>query len=251
MQKKMSRIVAIHYVKFIFRSLLFISAAGIYLYNRLCHTGMVFGGLEDNNWLLGVIWAIFFIEMVLRFFPSKHESAGCQKQFARVFKQSETVQQPKRNGQGKRTFLAAASWIIPNAALTILYLTGVFDVGIMILLALAYSVCDLICILFFCPFQTWMLKNKCCVTCRIYNWDYAMMFTRFIFIPNFYTWSLLAMALVMLFHWEISYRLHPERFYEETNGGLSCACCEEKLCRHKKQLRSFAKKQNHRMEECI
>ncbi|MBE7041832.1 MAG: hypothetical protein E7400_07700 [Ruminococcaceae bacterium] len=247
-KRKMSRIVAMHYVKFIVRSLLFLSASGIYLFNRIQNTGKPFGGLEENHLVLGVIWIFFFVEMVLRFFPSKFESTGCQKQFARNFERKDSIQEPETRGQGIRTFWAAASWIMPNTVLTILYLTGVFDTGLMVLVALAYSVCDVICILFFCPFQTWILKNKCCVSCRIYNWDYAMMFTPFIFIRNFYTWSLLAMALVLLVHWEVTYRRHPERFCEETNGHLSCGKCEEKLCHHKKQLRSFLKKEKFNLK---
>lgn len=243
-QKKMSRIVVMHYVKFIFRSLLFVSATGLYLYNRICNTGKSFGGLEENHWVLGVIWAFFFVEMILRFFPSKYESVGCQKQLSRLYVPNEPVKEPVRKGQGVRTFLAAVSWIIPNTILTVLYLMGVLDTGLMVLLSLAYSVCDVICILFFCPFQTWMLKNKCCVTCRIYNWDYAMMFTPFIFIRNFYTWSLLGTALILLFHWEIAYRIHPERFYEKTNKSLSCTNCREKICQQKKQLRTFWRGEN-------
>jgi hypothetical protein len=64
-------------------------------------------------------------------------------------------------------------------------MVGILDDGIMILLCSAYSICDIICILFFCPFQTWFMKNKCCSTCRIYNWDYAMMFTPLFFVLEF------------------------------------------------------------------
>ena len=120
--------------------------------------------------------------------------------------------------------------------------SGEFDKGILILIAIAYSVCDIICILFFCPFQTWFMKNRCCATCRIYNWDFAMMFTPFIFIPNWYTYSLLGCALILLLRWEITYKLHPERFSVSTNGCLDCSKCKEKLCQHKKQLRGFLKK---------
>ena len=63
-----------------------------------------------------------------------------------------------------------------------LYFLNVIDLGIVVIISLAFSVCDLICILFFCPFQTWMMHNRCCTTCRIYNWDFAMMFTPLIFI---------------------------------------------------------------------
>ena len=73
------------------------------------------------------------------------------------------------------------------------------------------------CILFFCPFQTWFLKNKCCSTCRIYNWDYAMMFTPLFFVRRPYTWSLLVLSVALLARWEITFFRYPERFSEETN----------------------------------
>ena len=110
------------------------------------------------------------------------------------------------------------------------------------LISLAYGVCDMICILFFCPFQTWILKNRCCGVCRIYNWDYAMMFTPFVFIPNAYTWSLLIMSLVLLARWEITLHMHPEWFSDRTNANAQCRNCKEKLCQHKKQLKSFWEK---------
>ena len=110
------------------------------------------------------------------------------------------------------------------------------------LIALAYSVCDMICILFFCPFQTWFMKNRCCATCRIYNWDFAMMFTPLLFVPHFYTWSLLGIALALLIEWEYLLHKYPERFSESTNQCLSCANCPEKLCHHKKQLQHFLRR---------
>jgi hypothetical protein len=100
----------------------------------------------------------------------------------------------------------------------------------------------MICILFFCPFQTWFMKNRCCTTCRIYNWDFAMLCTPFLFVPSFYTWSLLLVSLVVLIHWEITYRRHPERFSERTNQSLRCQNCTEKLCRHKVQLKHYIAK---------
>ena len=96
------------------------------------------------------------------------------------------------------------------------------------------------------PFQTWFMKNRCCTTCRIYNWDFAMMFTPLVFIPSLYTYSLLGFALALLIRWEVTYRLHPERFSPATNRYLSCANCKEKLCSHKKQLRGFLKKYRDR-----
>ena len=87
------------------------------------------------------------------------------------------------------------------------------------------------------------MKNRCCTVCRIYNWDFAMMFTPLVFIPNVYTWSLLGMSLLLLLRWEITLRRHPERFSDRTNACLSCQNCTEKLCHHNKPLQVFRLKE--------
>ena len=237
---KLSAISMIHYFKLIFRSMLFAAALAIYIINRSLQTGETFGGLEDNRIILGIIWVVFVLEMVLRFFPSGMESMGCQKQFEKNFiatKEKTPKLQPRRV-----TALVALLWLLLNAIFGVLYFLGVIDQGILLLIALAFSVCDMICILFFCPFQTWFMKNKCCGSCRIYNWDYAMMFTPLVFVHNPYSLSLVAIAVALLMRWEVGIYLHPERFAENTNACLSCANCPEKLCHHKKQLRGFLKR---------
>ena len=237
-KKKFSKIYALHYFKLVTRSLLFMLSVIFYILGRT-------EVLTDNIVLPGVVWTFFFIGMLLRFFPSRFESAGCQKQFARNYEPVTENNLPETH-TWKKTFVVALVWLILNGTIGALYLIGVFDMGILILIALAYSVCDIICILFFCPFQTWFMKNRCCTTCRIYNWDFAMMFTPLIFIPHWYTYSLLGFALLLLIRWEITYRLHPERFSASTNKCLDCSRCEEKLCSHKKQLQGFLKKYKDR-----
>ena len=232
---RLSAISALHFTKLAVRSLFFIGALLLYIYCRLNGIADTFGGVENLPWLIGVIWIVYAVEMALRFFPSRFESMGCQKQFKSNF--IPTRDTVPRLQSARRTLLVAAVWLAFNAVFGVLYLTGVFDVSIMILISLAYGVCDMVCILFFCPFQTWFMKNRCCGDCRIYNWDFAMMFTPYIFIPNLYTWSLLLLSLVLLFRWELTVCLHPERFSEATNASISCASCKEKLCKHKRQLR--------------
>ena len=237
---RLSKISALHYFKLFFRLSLFIAATVVYILNKITSSGSSFGGYENNTIVLSIIWIVFVFEMVLRFFPSSLESMGCQKQFRKNFMKTEEV---SPEGQPPRiTLLVLAVWLLLNAIIGVLYFTGVIDRGILLLISLAYSVCDMICILFFCPFQTWFMKNKCCGSCRIYNWDYAMMFTPLIFIKNFYAWSLLGIALLLVLCWELSVLLHPERFSENTNACLSCQNCKEKLCSHKVQLRRFLAK---------
>ena len=241
---RLSKISALHYFKLFFRSFLLIAATVLYVLNKINGSKSSFGGYENNNVILGIIWIVFVFEMILRFFPSRLESMGCQKQFRKNF--IKTEENIPKNQPLKITLLVLAVWLLLNAVVGALYFTGVIDRGILLLISLFYSVCDMICILFFCPFQTWFMKNKCCGSCRIYNWDYAMMFTPLVFIKNVYAWSLLGIALLLLVCWELSILLHPERFSENTNACLSCANCKEKLCHHKVQLRHFLKNNRER-----
>lgn len=68
-----------------------------------------------------------------------------------------------------------------------------------------------------------------------------MMFTPLFFIPGIFSWWLLGLAVVILIKWELTVWLYPERFSENTNQYLKCENCTEKLCIHKKQLKSFRK----------
>ena len=237
--RKLSNISKLHYFKLVFRSLLLVAALVVYIVGRVQGADEPFFGFEET-WYALPIWLVIVVEIILRFFPSKLESMGCQKQFKRNYQPTgETKPQVQ---SWKVTALVTVLWLALNAVIGALYLFGLIDWGILFLVSLVFSVCDMICILFFCPFQTWFMKNKCCGSCRIYNWDYAMMFTPLVFVPKLFTWSILFFALALLVRWEIAFRLHPERFAENTNRCLSCANCPEKLCHHKRQLRSFLRK---------
>ena len=185
--KTMSKTSKMHYAKLIARSVLLIAALIFYIIYRLNNTENTLDGYGGLPWVLGVIWIVYAIEIFLRFFPSDIESPGCQKQFARNF--CPTDEKTPQLISWKRTFAVTAAWLALNAAIGLLYYTSIIDRGVLILVSLTYGVCDMICILFFCPFQTWFMKNRCCSDCRIYNWDFAMMFTPYIFIPSVYTWS--------------------------------------------------------------
>lgn len=226
-----------HYFRLAYRSILFLALLIVYIIFRYRNGPGMFDTLEERPLIILIICTIFTVEMILRFFPSKLESPGCQKQFARNYIKSGNTEIAIQDNNG--TVLVLLVWIGFNAIFGALYMAGIFDDGIMMLISCAYSVCDMICILFFCPFQSWFLKNKCCCTCRIYNWDYAMMFTPLFFVRKPYTWGLLALSVALLIRWEITFYRHPERFSEQTNDYLQCANCTEKLCAHKKQLRKL------------
>lgn len=235
---RISKISALHYIKLTFRSVLLIAAMIDYILMR------AIDHVNPENMAISplqiLVWLVFVVEMIFRFIPSGFESMGCQKVFKANYRPSNASK--TKASDARSTFLVVLSWTALNAFIGLMYKLKWIDAGILRLICLAYSVCDMICILFFCPFQEWFMKNKCCGTCRIYNWDYAMMFTPLIFVGGFWNWSLLVLSFGLLVKWEITYRLHPEWFSERTNLSLSCANCREKLCKHKKSLQRFLHK---------
>ena len=237
--RRLTPVSMLHYVRLIYRSVLFLLLVLQYIRLRLDRQTSLTAFMEQKPLLLTVAWAVFVVEMIFRFFPSPLESPGCQKQFARNYIKSGRTDIVIEDNNG--ALLVLLVWVVFNGAFGALHMAGILDDGIMILLCSAFSVCDMICILFFCPFQTWFLKNKCCSTCRIYNWDYAMMFTPLFFVQKTYTWSLLALSIALLVRWEVTFFRHPERFSERTNDYLRCQNCREKLCAHKRQLSSLWK----------
>ena len=237
--RKLSVVSAQHYFRLTYRLILFGILLVVYIRDKLNHGGTLMDLMNSYPVIIVLIWIIFTVEMVQRFIPSPTESPGCQKQFARNYIKSGSTDIAIQ--ENNASVLVALVWVLFNGIFGALYMAGILDDGIMILLCCAYSVCDVVCILFFCPFQTWFLKNKCCCTCRIYNWDYAMMFTPLFFVKSPYTWSLLALSVLLLMRWEITFFRHPERFSDKTNAYLHCSNCSEKLCSHKKQLASLWK----------
>lgn len=242
-KKKLSKIMIMHYWKLTYRSFLFLGALILYIYNKIHNTGSDFSGFDKNKVVLTIIWIIYAFEMILRFLPSSLESMGCQKQFAKNYHPTGVSPEKAELLSPLRTFIVVAAWFLLNGCIGLLYHYHIIDDGILLLISLAYSVCDLICILFFCPFQTWFMKNRCCCTCRIYNWDFAMMFTPLIFVKTLFAQSLVFLSLALLIRWEYALHKHPEYFSEKTNHSLSCSECQEKLCHHKTQLKTFWKSQ--------
>ena len=268
---RISLISKLNYFRLFFRSILFATVAVLYVISRIkwpdaTLTLGTMGGstqrflLLNNVYVhysvLGTITVYYFIEMVDRFFPTKTASMGSQKQFKRNY--IPTGEEKPHLQPWYRTALVFISWVLLNGLFALVYILcktdvipiRIFDEGIMMIIALAYGICDMICILFFCPFQTWMMRNRCCGSCRIYNWDFMMIATPLIvvtFLPftkdmSIFAIIFVACATILLLRWEITFRIHPRRFAINTNESLHCVNCKEKLCVHKKQLQTLLRK---------
>lgn len=98
------------------------------------------------------------------------------------------------------------------------------------LIFFALNFADYFCIMIWCPFRSWFLKNSCCNTCRISNWDRIMKFSVLIFIPNIYTITIFVLGVLIFLYWEYHHFVHPERFYRISNELLWCKNCDKVTC---------------------
>lgn len=186
---------------------------------------------------LSILWLLLMVSMVFRLFPSKVESLGCQKEFARRYRPTGRAVPPQDIRQANRgALIVALVWIAFNAVFFLGHAKGWLTDRFLVCLAGFYGMSDIICILFFCPFQSWMMHNRCCTTCRIYDWDYLMLCTPLLALQNAMALSACLLAAVIFVRWEVTLLRHPELFFEASNDALRCAACQEHLCQQKRAL---------------
>ena len=190
-----------------------------------------------SRWPLAVLWITVFASMVAQLDPHSRLTAGCMKQYPARFDPvpgyDPAALQLAVQRQNRGAARVAAVWLAVSLIIGALYHRRVLSAAdLVVLCALAY-LCDLVCVLFFCPFQTFLMGNRCCVSCRIFAWGSWMMAAPLMCVPHWYSCSLFGMGLAVLAVWERRYARHPERFWEGSNRLLQCARCQEQLCRYK------------------
>ena len=185
--------------------------------------------------VLHFLWLIWVLDMASQLFPIKGcFSLGSQKHFLQRFRpitEAINYQALKEHiftttKAAYKVFLLWGALLIMLALLFFLHILS--SVGVFFC-SVVFYVCDLICVLIWCPFRL-IMKNRCCTTCRIYNWDHLMMFSPLVLTPGFYTTSLLLIAFAVWVLWELCVMLYPERFWEHSNLALQCSECTDKLC---------------------
>ena len=224
--------------KFLFRCFVLIATAALLIAVPEQFEVMSGWNFFKSFSLFHILWVIWFADMLLQIFPSrKYLPLGSSK-----FSLKDFIPREIKNIRNLENLLAyikkcnrdtlkiGAVWFLLVAVIGILYFTGIIGRNMLLLFSVAFYVCDLICVLFWCPFRVWFMKNRCCTTCRIFNWDHMMMFSPIVFVPGFFTWSLCAGALIVLAIWEVSFALHPERFYEGSHEALKCSNSPDQLC---------------------
>lgn len=228
-------------LKFAFRIAVFVTVFLFYLYNRKGLEELMNTPFWMSFSLVHVIWVIFMVTMLSHLIPNNRLTMAWQKarenQYRPVENLDELALLKQTQQMNTRAWMVMLIWLSFNAIFGALYLFRVITSSELLMLSVFYYLSDYICILLFCPFQTFIMKNKCCINCRIYDWGHFMMFTPMLFIRNFYSWSLFFTSLVVLIHWEIQYSKHPERFWEGSNLTLKCENCKERTCAIKRSRR--------------
>ena len=184
---------------------------------------------------LHLLWVIWVIDMVLQIVPIRSKVAlGSQKLFAKRFRPI----RDKINHDSLRSYIISTTkaaykvfilWCLLISVIGVLYYAGVIGKIGLFMISVLFYVCDLICVLIWCPFRL-LMKNRCCTTCRIFNWDHLMMFSPIIFVGGFFAVSLVVMAFLAWLIWELCIVIYPERFWDQSNAALKCSECTDKLC---------------------
>ena len=148
-----------------------------------------------------LLWAIWVLDMILQIIPIRNKlPLGSMKLFANRFRPI----REKINTAALKSHIAATTkaaykvmllWLALLVVIAALYFTGLIGKMMLFMISVAFYVCDLICVLIWCPFRL-IMKNRCCTTCRIFNWDHLMMFSPMIFMGGFYGLSLFAMSVL-------------------------------------------------------
>ena len=140
MKPRLTIVSTLHYIRLVYRSVLFVLLFIEYVFFRMNSRRFLEKGIEKQPLIFLLVWIVFVVEMILRFFPSKYESPGCQKQFKRNYlKTGRTdIKIPDNNS----TILIALIWTVFNCIFGALHMLGILDEGIMFLLwAIAQKNC--------------------------------------------------------------------------------------------------------------
>jgi len=201
------------------------------------------GMFFDKLTLLHVLWVVWMFDMLAQVVPSTKAvmALGSQKSFAVHFRKALSPIHPKELHAkavhaAKRAYVVFVLWVCLTAALGWLHARSILSDLAMLWISTFFYVCDLICVLFWCPFRHFIMKNRCCTTCRIFNWDHLMMFSPLIFVKGFFAKSLVWFAVIVFLVWEWTAIRYPERFCEGSNQALKCSECTDLLCINAKKI---------------
>ena len=225
--------------RLVWRLLIFTAILAVYIFSDDFIGAFTGFRLFQRFNAIHLLWSVLMGGMIVHLLPRPKVSMSELK--SREYTYAEPKESFDRlalleyvQGANLRAWKVMLVWLTFNAVFGALYLLHVISEAELILLSMFYFLSDLVCMMIFCPFQSYIMKNRCCVNCRIFDWGHFMMYTPMLFIKSFFSWSLFFMACVVLLRWEIVYARHPERFWFGSNEVLRCENCKDRMCAIKK-----------------
>ena len=189
---------------------------------------------REFSWL-HLLWLVWAVDTIQQIVPIKSKlPLGSMKLFRSRFRPI----RDRINYEALRSYIITTTkaaykvfliWCAGLAVIGLMYYSGLLGRAELFLISVCFYVCDLICVLIWCPFRL-LMHTRCCTTCRIFNWDHLMMFSPIIFLGGFYAVSLIVLAFLAWLVWELCIMMYPERFWDKSNAALKCSECTDKLC---------------------
>ncbi|MGM9534525.1 MAG: hypothetical protein ACI3VR_04710 [Intestinibacter sp.] len=233
-------------INLVLRTILFFSAIIIFIDNPNNINNILNYELIFNIKVYHICWIYLVNDILKVVIPSKSKNTYNGKLFLKHYNERNNYNQDRLQAEiieaNKSALNVALFWIGANIIILYVFLKLKLNSSYLIMLFLFYFWADMVCVNVWCPFQALFMKNRCCNVCRIYNWDHLMYLTPFILMPNFWTYSLIALGLFSLIQWEYQYKKHPERFSGISNMNLSCAGCKNECRFNKKKVEQKTKK---------
>ena len=193
--------------------------------------------LIGNIKVQDIFWLYLMYEMIIVLIPKFNNYSYSGKIFKRHFIETQNYNKEKldkfTNKNTKKAINAFIFWVGLNSIIGYVYIKYDLSPIYMYLLFLFYYWSDMFCVNVWCPFHKIIVKNKCCNECRIYNWGHIMYLTPLVFIPTFWTYSLVLVGVVLFIQWEYMYYKYPERLSPISNKTLRCNECNHD-CRYNK-----------------
>ena len=155
----MSKTRAVYFMKLVGRCIILLIAVGVYIFDTDSFNialGMnFFRGFSPFH----ILWCIWLWDMILQLMPVRaHISIGSQKVFQSLFRPIKEKVNPKSLKKyiidtSKAAYKVMIIWVILSFVIGALYVKGVIDSGIVVLISVLFYVCDLSCVLIWCPLR--------------------------------------------------------------------------------------------------
>ncbi len=186
-----------------------------------------------------ILWFLTVLILIKRFIPPLNKKINLGKIYSINYKETGPDNPNKRERLKKYrkkidsgALRSAIYWILLVLTMWLWRKADMLSDLWIFIIVIFFIFMDEFCATVWCPFQA-IIGNKCCNTCRINNWGYLMAFSPMIFIPSFWTYSILVLSILAIIQWEYLYHKHPERFFELYNASLICKNCTKRCKRRR------------------